>query len=246
MEPQFKSSFIPKKDVVVGTHGGPQISVSTKRGLIDRLASLLFILVLIGWGALFGYQKYVEASITQVEREILAAQDTIDNAKIDQFLAFGKQVDIAKQLLDNHIIVEPLFLFMNTHTIPSVQFSSFSFQLVDAGLMITATANTKNFAAVALQERLLADSTDISNVAVSAVAIDSVTDKVTFKLSFLMPRTHVLYSEFIKSVVLPPTPVQNTGSTSADTNTDTASSDQNVDEFFNELFNNIDTVTPTP
>jgi len=208
MEPKFKSSFIPKKDVTVNTRGRKRRT--TGKGWLDRIAHVIFVVVLLGWGGLFGYQKYVEASIRETEQELIVVQDNIDNQKVDTFRAFGEQVKNAKAILARHVSVEPLFNFLNTYTIPSMQFAKFSLTLTGAGLMVEATGLAKNFASISLQADTFTETNQLVDVKTSDIAIDPITEEAQFMMTFLMPRNSVLYSELVADSIPPVTEIPET------------------------------------
>jgi len=207
MEPQFKSSFIPKKDTVIN-QATPQKSAPkiSSGGLIDRIAVILFVLVLIAWGGLFGYQKYVEASIRTLEQNIAEARTRVPDDKIKIFIDFGKQMNIAKELITSHLSVTPLFEALEEHTIPSIEFDEFKFSLNPRGdLMVEAIGKASNFAAVALEEEVLKESELFNGVEVNKVAVlDEEKDRgVSFVASFLVLKQSVLYSELVKDAITP-------------------------------------------
>lgn len=250
MEPQFKSSFIPKKDSVVASVGNDntaQFYGSSSVGLFDKLATGLFVLTLCIWGGLFAYQKYIESSITKLEQEITQARTIIDQNKVDLFIAFGKQIKISKQLLNQHISLTPLFELLEKNTIPSVQFVEFDFTLNKQGdLEVEILGNAKTFADVARQEEVMIGLTNIKNLSVDTVVVSEslATGGVNFTTSFVVPRQGVLYQELVKDLVIVPTQNDNTviATTTTATTTDVMKendSNQKVDELFDELDNTL-------
>ena len=201
MEQNFKSSFIPKKNVSIATNGVRHASGSMRKGMLDTIAGFVFALTLIAWGGLFGYQKYVEASITDVEKEVVDARSRIDNERLDQFRSLGKQVKISKEILNQHIIATPVFDLLERLTAQSVQFTDFALSLEDDGLRVVSSASAKNFASVELQAQALRDSGELIGVSVFDVALSAESGNVIFEVSFLVPRERVLYTQVVQKAI---------------------------------------------
>lgn len=238
MEPQFKSSFIPKRDSVVSAvdSGRTQYRKSSA-GLLDKLATGLFVLTLLVWGGLFGYQKYIESSITKLEQEIASARSLIDQDKVDLFVALGKQISIAKELLAQHISLTPLFELLEGNTIPSVQFTDFDFDLDERGdLLVELIGRAKTFADVVRQEEVLLEVENLQKLSVDTVEVSEslATGGVSFKTTFIVPRQSVLYQELVKDLIAPPV-VEEEETQAADT-----AADQDVDQAIEEIDQELD------
>jgi len=239
MEPQFKSSFIPKKDSVisaVGNVGVPYKGSST--GILDKLATVLFVLSLVVWGGLFGYQKYVEADIVTLEQDIASARSLIDEDKVDLFVALGKQVRISKELLNQHISLVPLFEFMEEHTIPSVQYTEFSFSLGERGdIEVVATGRAQDFADVTRQEEVLIEADMLTQLSVNTITVaDTVTSGgVTFNTTFTIPRQGLLYTELVKDLIVPVASAE-----VAETETEAQEASDALDEELEQTLNELE------
>lgn len=238
MEQHFKSSFIPRKDIAISTHGS-SVSQHVERGLIDKIAVLIFVLTLFAWGGLFGYQKYVEASITKTEKQIVEARSRIDNSKVDEFRALGKQIEVSKQLFNDHVFVSPIFDVVDQFTLPSVQLLNFTFELLPAGLRIETEGRASNFAAVELQEQMFKKAEGIKDAHIFDMGLDTETGEVTFNATFVMPRNEILYTELMKQVTAPV--VQPIQTETASTSMETELPDVN-DAEFEGLFNELDSL----
>lgn len=201
MEPKLRSSFIPKKDVSISSNSGGGSLGYGKKGLLDKVSMGLFGLALVLWAGLFGYQKYVEASITDVEKQVIDARSRIDSSRVDQFRSLGKQIEASKILLNQHVFVTPVFDALEELTLPSVQFIEFNMSLTQRGFLVEAQAVASNFAAVDLQKNILEESDTVADVSVFDIALTEKTGGINFSVQFTVPRDEVLYVKIVENMI---------------------------------------------
>lgn len=124
MEPKYQTSFIPKKPV---TTVGP-----TRSGGISLLLLVSVIIFLISLG-LAGY-VFLEKNL--LIQKIKENQTTIeanksglvsDSITIETLVELNSRINVAKNLLDKHIAVSPVFDFLQKGTLESVRFKNFNF-----------------------------------------------------------------------------------------------------------------------
>lgn len=173
----------------------------SRKGIIDKIATMIFVIALVAWGGLFGYQKYVEASITSVEKEIIDIRKRVDSSRVDQFRALGRQVDASKRLLAEHISPTPLFEALEQYTVPSVQLGEFRFTVMPSGLEVEIAGAAENFAAVEQQEKVLLQAKDFRNPVVTEVSVAGEGGGAVFKATFIIPKEFVLYTELVRPII---------------------------------------------
>lgn len=250
MEQQFKSSFIPKKDVSISTSGGPKVGEYVEKGLLDKVAVLLFVLTLIGWGGLFGYKKYVEASITNVEKQIIDARSRVDSSRVDKFRAIGRQMDASQRLLASHVLITPLFVALEEVVLPSVQLHNFEFELLDNGLSVKSNGLAANFAAVELQEEIFQASDSLSNARITDLSLSEETGEIAFLTTFFIPRNVVLYKAIVEPPEVESLPVVENDAVEASSvesdletqSTEEISESLSSDDEFDSLFDELDSL----
>ncbi|MFH0755229.1 MAG: hypothetical protein V1910_00995 [bacterium] len=123
METKYQTSFIPKK---------PVIATPSKNISVDLFFLISIIIFLISLG-LAGYVFLAKKVLIQ---KIVSNQKTIEDNKngltsdsitIESLVEFNSRINTAKDLLDKHISISPIFDFLQQTTLKSVSFKNFNF-----------------------------------------------------------------------------------------------------------------------
>lgn len=137
METKFQTSFIPKRPIV------PQESVHTRSGvsILMVIATILFIISLSGAGFVFTAKKVLLSSQEKLKTDLAENEKRFNAPLIEDLKKANLKIDLASQLLKNHIAVSEIFNIISKLTIDGVRFSSFEFTAPDTSL--TATGKTE-------------------------------------------------------------------------------------------------------
>jgi hypothetical protein len=145
METKFQTSFIPKKPVVTtagGEHHGP-----SGTSVLMFVAMLIFI-GSIGWavGATLGVGYYTRQ---QEDYKINLAENEkqFKTPLIEELSRANTKIDLAKQLIKNHVAVSEALTIIAALTAEKVKFTDFEF-----------SADAKNASSYRIKMRGLADS----------------------------------------------------------------------------------------
>ncbi len=124
METKYQTSFIPKKPV--------SISEQSQSGGMSLFLLVSMIIFLISLG-LAGYIfleknlliKKITANIATIEQN--KGGLTSDSVTIESLVELNSRINVAKDLLDRHVAISPIFDFLQQATLKSVRFRNFSF-----------------------------------------------------------------------------------------------------------------------
>ncbi len=150
---KFQTSFIPKK---------PVADLQKRRGglsLFTLVSIIIFLIVLgvAGW-------VYLEKSILQ--QQIADQQNIIetnksglvtDNVTIEDIIRLNARMNVANTLLTNHVVVTPVFDFLQGRTLKNIRFKNFSFSSAgtnssgQTGISIQMSGIAQDFKMVASQ-----------------------------------------------------------------------------------------------
>ena len=124
MEPKYQTSFIPKKPVM--TAGQSQSSGIS----LLLLVSLIIFLVSLGLAGYVFLQKNlliknITADVSIIEQNKSGL--TSDAITIESLVDLNSRINVAKDLLNKHIAVSPVFNFLQQATLRSVRFKNFNF-----------------------------------------------------------------------------------------------------------------------
>jgi hypothetical protein len=124
METKYQTSFIPKKPVAV-------VGQSSSHGTsLFLVISIIIFLVSLGLGGYVYLSKNI--LIQQIEanqKKIEANKSGVisDTSEVENLVSLSSRINIAKQLLDKHVSIYPIFDFLQQGTLKSVRFKNFSF-----------------------------------------------------------------------------------------------------------------------
>lgn len=123
MATKFQTSFIPKAPVVGSRGSNTGVNFFMLISVIIFLVSLgLSAYVYLEKNNLIQNIKSVQNTISTNKNGIISDQNTIEN-----IINLDNRINVAKQLLAQHISISPIFDFLQQATIQDVRFNSFSF-----------------------------------------------------------------------------------------------------------------------
>lgn len=145
MDNTFQTSFIPKKPIT------SNVSTKTQRSLFSIIAIFLIVISIILSGLLYVYKIYLNNQKETLSASLLKVRDTFEKDTIEELEMFNKRTDIAKQILNGHIVLSPLFSLLSEITIPSVQYIKFDQDTNEKGFLVKIEGVAKDYRSIALQ-----------------------------------------------------------------------------------------------
>ncbi len=122
METKFQTSFIPKKPMI-SMGASPKVS---HRGvsLFMTFSVIIFILSLGGVGATYAWKQYLITTQAQYKQQLADREKQFNIDLIEQLKQSNVQIDLAKQVLANHIALSQIFDIITRFTSENVRFLS--------------------------------------------------------------------------------------------------------------------------
>ena len=154
METKYQTSFIPQKTSITS---GQNESSSLSLFLVVSIVVFLISLGLAGY-------VYLEKKI--LVQKITADQGTIETNKnglisdsntVENLVALNSRINVAKNLLNKHVSISPIFDFLQQTTLKSVRFKNFSFSSTNkdtsgsGGVFVQMSGSAKDWETVASQ-----------------------------------------------------------------------------------------------
>lgn len=194
MEPQFKTSFIPKK---------PIAPVSSRRmrsvplGILFAGASIVLIAALLVAGAAFGYGKYLEQDIAKKSAALELARSDLQPGLIAELQRLDARMEQVSGLLNNHLALSPVFTLLEDSTTLSVQYTKFGYLIdPDGGVMLALSGKTSGFERLAVQSDVLQRNPTFTDVTFTNLAVDEF-GAVTFDLALTVDVALVAYQNLV-------------------------------------------------
>lgn len=170
MEPKFQSSFIPKGPVA--SSGNPAPDRSRGKNLLGLIASVIFVLAVVLSLGVFGYNSYLSYRISQTGGEIETARAQVDSDAIHELIRLESRISSTETLLDSHIVLSPLFDFLEDSTLQSVRFLEFDYNNTNEGMQLVIAGEARGYSAVALQSEEFTDSQYFKNLVFSDLRLN--------------------------------------------------------------------------
>ncbi len=142
------TSFIPKKPLDSST----AYHESGSFGFLFFISVFIFIASVVAAAGAFGYQTFLEGSISSKQSSLQKEEAAFDPEQINQLIRLDSRINNAKTLFAKHVAPSAIFAFLSQQTLRNVQLTSFQYSLNadgTASILLSGIADT--FSTVALQ-----------------------------------------------------------------------------------------------
>lgn len=203
MEPKFQSSFIPKGPI--GTSASlSRSSDITERGIFGFIATTIFVIAILGTGGVYGYNKYLQSSISKMGTDLENARTTLEPESIRELTRLNSRIVTTQELLLKHTVLSPLFDYLETSTVKTVRFTQFSYSTTDKGLTLVMKGQARGYTAVALQADIFSKSKYLKNPIFGDLSLDN-SGNVVFSMTAVLDPSIISYKKQLEGS---PVPVQ--------------------------------------
>ncbi len=194
MEPNFQTSFIPKKPMIEERAVAPRpIGFLT---IISLFILITMILVAVG---LYFYRGVVAGNITEMEEYLKTAQNRYEPAKIQELQVLDKRLKAANEILSSHVSISPIFELLQKVTMKTVRYTKFSYSLGtenDNNVRVKLNGTAIGYRSIALQSDIFTENKQIIDPLFSNLVLDD-KGNVVFDLEFSVDPTFVDYNQTI-------------------------------------------------
>ena len=194
MDQNFQTSFIPKKPIIE-----ERTTPSRPISFLVIISIFIFFTVLLASLGLYFYKGILTRNIASMEAELNLAKDRFEPNKITQLQVLDKRLRAANEILDNHIVISPVFQALQLVTMKTVQFTKFSYELgtdKNAKVLIKLSGVAIGYRSVALQSDLLAKNKNLIDPVFSNLSLDD-KGNVLFDLDFSVDQSFVDYKQML-------------------------------------------------
>lgn len=214
MEPKFQTSFIPKKQISIGSDA--LLPPIRGTGILSFLATIIFVVTLVAMGGMYGYKIILNKQVVQADSDLASSRASFEPDTINNLIDVSSRIMSAQQLLKNHVVLSELFNVLQSLTVKKVKFSNFSFKKQNNLSVVSMDGEAQSYNALAAQADVFSKSEFIKNPVFSDFAL-SETGMVTVKFTATIDPSLISYKRLVDSVASP-TP-ESTESTEEDNQT---------------------------
>jgi hypothetical protein len=204
MEPIVSTSFIPKRPVSAEPSSGTHPSVAV--GLLSFITIIVIIATGVAFAGVYFYQQRLDAQKVQLQSSLTQAQNGLGTSFVSDMKRLSLRISGVKTLIQNHVVVSPIFGALQATTLQSVQYKNFTYNFTtDTGVnsklvQVTITGVAKNYATLALQSDAYGRSPIIRNPVFSDLTVEDKTQRISFKLLFTVNPADLSYTTFISNL----------------------------------------------
>ena len=200
MEPNFQTSFIPKKPMVV------EHVVSTRSvGFFTIVSFFILFSVLLATGGIFFYKGILAKNIIQMENDLNLAKNRFEPSKITELQLLDKRLRASTEILSKHIAITPIFEALSSITMKTVRYTKFSYNfgnekdLQNLKVIIKMSGGAVGYRSVALQSDLFTTKDEGKSFIDPVFSNLTLDDKgnVLFDLEFSVDPSFVDYKQTI-------------------------------------------------
>ncbi len=181
------------------------------------MSVLTFIVIagtLASFGGVYLYKQSLVRQKADLQAQITQAQEGLGTSFVADMKRLSQRIDGVKTLIQNHVVVSPIFAALQATTLQTVQYQNFTYDFVvdkttnTNDVKVTIKGVAKNYATLALQSDAYAKSSLINNPVFSGLTVEEKTQRVGFTLDFTVKAADLSYEKFIQSINAVPAAIQ--------------------------------------
>jgi hypothetical protein len=152
MENSFQTSFIPKKPITPN-----KVKSNKPKNLFLLIATLLVVISGLAAGGLYFYKVSLLKIQDSRSNSLSIIRNNFEEQTIIELRSFSERMKAAKSILEEHVVLSPLFSLLSEITIPQVQYNSFSHESADKVLTVKLDGVALDYRSIALQADMFND-----------------------------------------------------------------------------------------
>ena len=155
MQPNNRSSFIPKKSIkrVERVRSGKRIYI------LSYIAYGIFFATLLATAAVYFYAQFLEKELATKIEQLETQRVAFSQGNIEKVKEVERQLKMAEYLFDRHASPYAVLHEIERLAVEGIVFKSFGYKRIDDNdIELSITGGSKRFDCVAFQSGLLADS----------------------------------------------------------------------------------------
>jgi hypothetical protein len=194
MEPNFQTSFIPKKPMIEERAVAPR-----PIGFLTIISLFLLITLIIVSVGLYFYKGVVSGNITEMSDYLKTAQSRYEPAKIKELQVLDRRLKAANEILSSHISVTPIFELLQKVTMKTVRYTKFSYSIgteKDKNVLVKLSGTAVGYRSIALQSDIFTENKQIIDPLFSNLVLDE-KGNVMFELEFSVDPSLIDYKQMI-------------------------------------------------
>ena len=193
MEPNFQTSFIPKKSIIT-----ERVPATRPVSFFVIISIFILFCVILATGVLYFYKGIKIKGIAEMEKNLNLAKNRFEPAKITELQVLGKRLNASTEILSKHIAITPIFEELQKITMKTVRYTQFNYDFTKdepSMILVKMSGVAVGYRSVALQADLFNNKNFIDPI-FSNLQLDD-KGNVLFNLEFAVDPSFVDYKKTI-------------------------------------------------
>lgn len=131
-----------------------RVSRGAKGSILATLAVFVFTLAVLLSLGVFAYEFYLKSNISRMGNNLAVARQSLEPETIKKIADLDNRLISTKEILERHVVLSPLFGYLETSTLRTVRFTLFDFKTTEKGLELSMRGQARGYSAVALQSEI--------------------------------------------------------------------------------------------
>ncbi len=197
MEPQFQSSFIPKKPAVSipSAPAAPTHSFN----IFSIAATVILVATILAAGGLFAYKQILNGQIDKANADIVAARDAFQPDTIKELIDVSGRLMSAQKLLNSHIALSYMLDNLQSMTFKKIRFNNFNFSSKEGVPTISMDVEGQSYNVLVQQYDIFSQDTSIQNPSFSDFTVTD-NGNVTTKFIGTIDPSLISYKKSIEPI----------------------------------------------
>ena len=195
MDKEFKTTFIPKKELV-NVKRVESKSARSRRSFLAVLALLLFVTAVVSTAGVFLYKIQLSAVVNSRIDSINRAEKAFEPSVILNLKKLDIRLRAGTDLLDQHVAISDFLVSLGESTLPEVSFNDFNFQYSEDGSEVTMNGEAQGYLQIAQQSDIF----EVNNYILNPIFSDftqTSTGRVTFSLQYTLNPELISYGRTV-------------------------------------------------
>jgi len=199
MDKEFKTTFIPKKQMSQGQSVGTSKRTRQTQSILGLLAVLLFITSLVSVAGVYLYKIRLATVVNNKIDSINIAEKSFEPGAVLELRKLDIRLRAATELLENHVTVVDFFETLGETTLPDIQYDGLDINFSESVPSVSTSGIARGYLAIAQQSDLFEENRFIQNAIFSDFSKGD-GGKISFSLSFSINPELLVYGKNLQNI----------------------------------------------
>lgn len=196
MQPNFQTSFIPKKPVSGETE---RVKVVHDTDIFTLAATITFIVTALLYGGLYFYKNMIVNQITEADKQLNDARSAILPDEIKKLLDANSRITTASSLLDKHLVNSKMLLLLGDLAVKKLKFNDLSYTNKTGTPTIKINGEVQTYNALAKQQEIFSGSEYVKNPTFSNIGLGEA-GSIKFQFTSTIESEILSYKKAVESL----------------------------------------------